>query len=1071
MATAIDFAVRSAAGGTTYSTVAGPDQTNYVQVAPGDTISLNLSRESILSYQNVEGDLVMELADGRTIVLVDYFDAGGAIPQQLFLSSNGELSEVLLQDNGQGVLFADYGPVSTGGMDKWSPLDGLRFADADGVVDGAAVSNEPAGMGIFAPALLGAGAGGAGLGAAALVGGGLIATGLAAGGGSGNGGTDDGDDGTDGGTRPAPTVNGTGTTTTLTTNTASPEIDVTGTGVSGDRVTVTVGGKTETTTVGTDGKWSVVFDSTELPADGDYTAKVVVLTTSGATVNLTGPGYVIDMTPPDLDVTAGLQSTGDVENLAEYADGITLNGTAEAGSQVSVTISGVTHSVTANASGAWSVNFTQTEIAGGERSLAVVMTATDIHGNVTTLNDTLVLDTIPNALTYNRVTADNTISSSEIGSPIVLTGSSTAGATVTITLGGVSRTVTAGADGAWSASWAAGTLAAGEYDATATAVTVDAAGNTTTSSHTFRVDTVSAVAFSGSVAGDNMVNAAEAAAGVTLTGTSQAGSTVTVIWSGRTIAATVAADGSWSAFFPSSAISTGTYGTSATVVAMDAFGNTSSATRAIAVDTQMSAAFNATQMTDNAINAAERTAGVTLTGTAEAGSTVRVTFMGVTRTVTATGGAWSAAFTAAEIPAGTYSATASIVARDLAGNEVSSSKSVYVDTEVAVARSTLSTGADNILNAAEAASGLTVTGSGEVGATISVRLGSGAAITTTVGANGTWSATIPAAQIPAGENTRTLAITATDAYGNTQTVTETVNIDTTVRNFVPSSATITSDGALNAAETLAGLTMSGTAEPGSTITLTLSTGGSHTVISDAKGHWTTTFTSAELPTGEGTASVTVVATDLAGNHSTFTQNFVYDTVAPETPEVTAIGKDASGLYEISTAESADAYSFHRVDATGAATELTGVVETNRPTRHWDTFDLGTSVPDGSYLVIDTADAAGNQTSTLFISNNTNSVTVDLTREGLTGFDLSAVDLTQAPQAHLTITENQLLSLTGNDHTLTIKGDDQDQVTMVGATQVGAPVTDSDGQTYAIYALGTHGGLVRVDDDIIVRTTI
>ena len=73
MSMAIDFAVRNVAGGTTYGQVSGPDQGNFIQTGAGDSISLNLRPESILSYRNVDNDLLIELADGRTILLADYF--------------------------------------------------------------------------------------------------------------------------------------------------------------------------------------------------------------------------------------------------------------------------------------------------------------------------------------------------------------------------------------------------------------------------------------------------------------------------------------------------------------------------------------------------------------------------------------------------------------------------------------------------------------------------------------------------------------------------------------------------------------------------------------------------------------------------------------------------------------------------------------------------------------------------------------------------------------------------------------------------------------------------------------
>ena len=58
------------------------------------------------------------------------------------------------------------------------------------------------------------------------------------------------------------------------------------------------------------------------------------------------------------------------------------------------------------------------------------------------------------------------------------------------------------------------------------------------------------------------------------------------------------------------------------------------------------------------------------------------------------------------------------------------------------------------------------------------------------------------------------------------------------------------------------MTASGTAEPGTTVTVTWPDGSTATVMADGSGNW-----SAELPGPQGSGPVTVVATDPAGNTS------------------------------------------------------------------------------------------------------------------------------------------------------------------------------------------------------------
>ena len=1055
MVSAIQFAVRDLAGGVQHGTVAGATQGNFIQVGSGDSVSLNLARSSVIGYEQQGKDLLIKLADGQTVVLSSYFNEAPGDTNHLYLSSEGQLTEVLVNDTGNGALFADYGPVQ--GWDKWSPLDDLRFADAGAIDPMSIASNEPAGMAPFVPALLG-GFGGVGT-AAAVAGGAAVIAGVGGGGSK----------------HIAPTVDPQAVTT-VTTNTVDPHLVVSGTGQAGEKVVVTIGGKTQETTIGTDGKWAVSFPATGLPADGNHHATVVVTDAKGGLTNLSGPDFVLDLTPPDVSVTHGTKSTGDVENLQEYQNGVSIDGKGEAGASIKVQIGDHTHTTTVAANGTWSVTFSTSEIAAGEYEIPVKITATDTLGNQTIKTETLVIDTVPNPITFNAVTSDNLVNLTESQTGLVVTGTSAAGATMTITLQGVTQTATVGADGKWSVPYPAGTLPGGEYGASLTATTTDAAGNASTASHSFQVDTLTSVGFTGTVAGDNIINASEAAGGVQLMGTAQAGSTVNVAFNGTTLAATVAANGTWTVTFPSSAIPAGTYSSTATVTATDAAGNTASATRTIAIDTQTAVAIDATQAGDNAISGVEAQAGVTLTGTAEAGATVKVTFEGATHTVTAgSNGTWSSNFTTAEIGTGTRNSTVSVTSTDLAGNTASDTHAIKIDTEVnPFTRVSLSTGADNVLNKTEAASGLTVTGQVEPGSTVTVHFGNGQDRSATVSANGIWSITIPAGDIPAGENSVTLTAVARDAVGNVSTLTEQVAVDTIVRNFAMTSGKIGGDGILNGAEVTAGLNLSGTGEPGSTLVVHMANGAEKSVTIGTNGLWNVTFSAAELPHGEVNSSVTFTATDKAGNTASFSQDFKVDTVAPMDPRITNDAGSDNSISGIATQATANAYDFHAVAANGATTHLTVTAHFDAPVSvngsnvasEWDFFS--NPVPDGSYLVISDTDTAGNQSSTLYIRSTTGETTVDLSRSGLSEFDFGTIDLS-ASHSTLSLSESQIMALTGSDHSMAIKGGADDTVHLAGGTIAGHETIN--GESYTLYTLGTNGANVLIDDDIHTTTNI
>jgi hypothetical protein len=1077
MSVAIDFAVRGAAGGISKGSVSG-DQGNFIQVGAGDSISLNTSQASVLSYRRIGADLVVELADGQLITLANYFDTPAGIENHLYLSSDGQVTEVMLTEGTDGVIYADYGQVM--GWDKWSPLDDLRFMGPDQIVDAGLVANEEAGMGIFMPGLVGMGAGGAGIAAAAVVGGGL------AGGGGGGGGGGDGDG--DGLVDPA--VNGTGTSTTVTTNTADTSLTVTGTGEPGDTVTVTIGTRVGTGTIGADNRWSVTFD--DLPADGNHTASAVFTHTDGTTTTLPGPSYIIDMTPPAVD----MDDQGTV-NLAEYdaANGVNLTGTAEPGAAISVVIDGHTRTTAADATtGVWTVSFTDAQVLGGnDVDRTVTITATDALGNRSVITETLNLDTVPNPLAIGAVAGNDIVSDSEIGSALTVGGTTAPNASVTLSIAGVSPdvTVVANASGVWTHTYATNPFPAATTDAgytrVITATTTDAAGNASSTTHSVAIDTETSVNFTaGTIAVDNVVNRAEAGGPITLTGKAEAGSTLVMVsWAGATVPATVDAAGNWTVTFAANtATGVDSGNQTVTVTSTDAAGNTATATRALNVDLDTTVTLQSTPVgADNVLSGGERSAGLTLTGTAEAGSTVWVTLNGTTREVTAPGGTWTATFATSELPSGESSGTQAItvMSRDAAGN-TSSTVTHTIGVDTLVNRFTedaidLGSSTPTTLNASERSAGVLIGGEVEAGSSVTLTIGLWShTIPGSATMGGTWSYTVPAAAFPEGPNaSATVVAVATDAYGNTSSpISSTIAIDTVVTGFSAAdislgSAVGTSSGFLSAAEVLSGLPVSGRAEAFSTINVTVgnATTGTHTIstTADASGNWSVNFTAAQLPRGEiSDVPVTVTARDPAGNTAVQAVSFDLDTVAPTAPVVRGILKLDDTLDMVVLPTSTETYDFFRVDTTGAATSV-AASETSGATT--DRFTLTPGVPDGSYLVIRNDDAAGNEGSTLFLANNAGVANVELSREGLQGFDLTLIDLSQVG-ATLSITEAQLRAVTGPDATLTIRGEGDDTVTLNGVTAVRENQIVN-GQLYDIYTLGSGATLLLEDD--VARTVI
>ncbi|WP_022703603.1 Ig-like domain repeat protein [Pseudorhodobacter ferrugineus] len=1063
MVRAIDFAVRTSAGNVVRGAVSGDGGSEFLQIGSGESVSLNLPQSSVVAYERQGTDLILKLSDDRSITLSGYFESAAGEDNKLYLSSNGEVTEVFLTDGGDGAMYANYGPVDT--WNKYSNVDDLRFTDDGTLLAAEGYADDEVGMGMFAPALLGLGGGG--LGTAAAIAGGAAVIGGGIGGGGGGG----------GGSRTPPAVDNALDSKDISTNTPDKAVTVTGTGEPGEKVEVKVGDKTQTTTIKDDGTWETKFEGGNFPGDGKFEAEVNVTDKDGKTETLDGPEFVIDLTPPVVTATEGTVAAGDIENLAEYADGVTIKGEGESGATVSVVVNGHTQSTTIR-DGKWEVTFTQSQIPAGDNTFPAIITATDPMGNKTVITESIRVDTIPHPLSFNTTAGDDTINLVESGGQVVVTGSSTAGAMVSVTMGGTLKEVKTGTDGKWEVRYDAGTFTADGTNVTLTARTVDAAGNPSETTQTLKIDTSTNVSFDTTpkLAGDGIINGDEAKSDVLITGKSEAGTkSVSVTWNNTTVPAEVSANGDWTVKFPSASIPAS--GTSTAIVnSVDAYGNAGRNERTITVDRETTVSIDANQAGgDNIIMSTEANAGVTITGRAEAGAKVEVSFQGKpAHTVYANdAGVWSSKFESSEITRGTFTngpnTQVSVKSTDLAGNTDTKTHTIAIDTEVTNFDLTeMSTGDDGVLNNIEARSGLTVSGTVEVGAqSVMVTFGTFGTYPATVNPTaGTWRVTIPAGVIPAGETTVELTAVAKDKLGNISPPhTENVEIDRIVTPFTRGgSGLIGGDGTLNAVEVASGLDLAGTGEPKSTMVVRLPSGAFQEVHIDDSGTWSVRFEANQLPRGNNVSMrITFEATDKAGNFTSFDETVKIDTVAPDAPEVTDILKSTSGAKGLSGVfldETIDTnFSFHRVGANGSDTPLN--LKTGSLGSDFARFDNAT-VPEGDYLVINHHDAAGNDSATLLVTNNTGSISVDLNNAAFKNFDFTSLDLTLAP-TNMTISAEKLIAMTGPDNTLMVKGGADDQITLQGGSLAADQGSSPSG--YLLYHLGDNAASIYLDDDI------
>ncbi|MFU1477227.1 Ig-like domain-containing protein [Roseovarius sp. C7] len=1062
---AIDFVTRTSAGAAQYGSISENENMMTLRAEPGQELSLNLRQSEIGGYARNGGDLHITLADGRVIVLEEYFGADGVPDSRLFISADGYLNEVSLVDGGDGALYAQYGPTEQWG--KWSPSEELIFLDEDERV-AAIVGPEDESVSMLGAAALMGGSGlftAAGVGAAAVAASTLLP-------GDGNGGG--------GGGRITPSVDQEGPIV-LGGDEVGPETDtvtITGRAEPGSTVTVTVGDKTVETISDDEGNWQAEFTGDSFPSDGSHGADVTVVEPDGTTSDLAGPEVVIDTTPPETAVTEGTETSGEIFNAEEYGQGIEIAGTGEPGATVSVTIEGITRETVVTEGGSWSVTYEAGSLPEGEYTSAVTVVSQDAMGNSTTVTESVVIDTVANAVSIStsQIEGDGTINHAEEADGVTIVGTATPGAVVVVSVQGQEQTVTAGGDGSWSVTYAAGTLPQGTYDAEITATSTDVAGNVNTTTGTVHVDTrVDNFAITSESGGaDNVINAAEAQSGLVVTGTSEPGSTVVLQLGDHEVSTVAGADGSWSATFAASQITQGTYTTTMTATATDLAGNTRVQTQSVTVDTEAGLlTLNADQIGgDGTINHSEAQAGVQVTGRADPGATVTVTLDGVAhQTVAGANGVWTTTYASHEITEGVHDPVVTATTTDAAGNSTSVTDTVHVDTRVdnlsmsGGGFAATSHGHD-VINSDVAASGFDLTGTVEPGSTVFVTI-NGVRVEADVDASGNWVASFGPGAIAGGEYDAALAIDVMDAAGNTQSITDTVRVDTLV-NTLDKDGPVEGDNVVNASEASDGVTLTGQVEPGSTVSVDVF-GERYDAVVDASGAWTLDIPAGDIPQTEDSFAMVVTATDAAGNTSRIDDSLVIDTTVPDQPDVVGYFRDHSGNRNTTIETTDEDIAIHRVDEPGGAQEM-NLYEAkdaflNELTYHFlDGAGAPQSIPDGSELVITGTDAAGNANSTYLVLDEAGATTVDLGGSNVDGFNIETVDLRFSDQTELTITAEMLEGLSENSDTLLVRGGTDDTLTISGATKTGTSTETVGGESHSVYTFD-NGSSIIVDDDI------
>ncbi|EPS1755796.1 Ig-like domain-containing protein [Pseudomonas aeruginosa] len=762
--TPIDQSISSAAA------VEVPEN-GILKLSQSSNVALDVAPESVAGYSKSGSDLIVQLKTGESVRIANFY-AEGQPSSQLFLADKDKLVAVDLPP-----VAAD-GPLMAGYIPQES-LAGFESLTGAGVLGG---------MSAGTALLVGAAAIGAG-----------VAISNSSGGGGGGGSSVPPD------TTPPKAASGL--------KIAPDGSSISGQAEAGASVGIDTNG---------DGKpdLTVIAD-----ANGNFTAPLNPPLTNGQTVTVVVTDPAGNASPPAQVTAPDTTAPAPATDVQVAPDGSSVTGKAEPGSTVGVDTDGDGQpdtTVVVGPGGSFEVPLNP-PLTNGETVTVIV---TDPAGNNSTPVTVEAPDTTaPAPATDVQVAPD--------GSSV--TGNAEPGATVGVDTDGDGQpdtTVVVGPDGNFEVPLNP-PLTNGE---TVTVIVTDPAGNSSTPVTAEAPDFPDAP----------QVNASN---GSVLSGTAEAGVTI-VITDGNSnpIGQTSAdANGNWS-FTPGSQLPDGTV---VNVVARDAAGNSSPAT-SITVDGVAPSA-----------PVVEPSNGSELSGTAEPGSSVTLTDGNgnpIGQTTADANGNWS--FTpSTPLPDGTV---VNVVARDAAGNS-SPPASVTVD---AVAPATPTVDPSN---------GTTLSGTAEPGSSVTLTDGNGNPIgQVTADGSGNWTYT-PSTPIANGT---VVNVVAQDAAGNSSP-----GASVTVDSQAPAAPVVNPSN---------GTTLSGTAEPGATVTLTDGNGNPiGQVTADGSGNWS--FTPG-TPLANGTV-VNATATDPTGNTSAPASTTV-DSVAPAAPVVNpSNGAEISGTAE------------------------------------------------------------------------------------------------------------------------------------------------------------------------------
>jgi hypothetical protein len=647
------------------------------------------------------------------------------------------------------------------------------------------------------------------------------------------------------------------------------------------------------------GAWSTAPIDVSRLANGTYAVNASVTDAAGNPAQAAVRNLTVALEAPAISI--GVVAGDDVLNIVEAGQPLTLSGTAANiadDTAITVRFNGVDYAGTVVA-GSWSVTVPAISLAGLTHGASYTVIASAAGATASRVVST---DLRAPTITVNTVAGDNLINIAEKAAGFVVSGTASAGAEVTLQLGSLARSFTAGADGTWSYRFEPADVSGfvqGNYVLAASAR--DAAGNVgTAAQRTIGFDLTAPAAATVALVEDSGASATDAL-------TRNGKLSVTGVEQGASVSYSTDGGVTWAASFtPVEGLN------NVKVRVSDAAGNRAVTDFSFTLDTA-TAAPRVALVTDSGASASD---GITDVGTlnvsgGEASALVEYSLDG--------GNSWSGSFA----PVVGVNAV-QVRATDLAGNQATTSFTFTLDIStaapvVSLATDSGSSNADRITN----------------DGTLSIDAEAGASLAYSIDGGVSWSDSVSAV-----EGANAVRVRATDLAGNQATSDFSFTLDTTA----PAQPVIDSAALTNLAEPA----LSGTAEVGSTVEVSVG-GAVYKLAADAQGGWsvdlaTATPITGTLVLGDGSYTVSVTATDAAGNESdAATQTLVIDTLAPTVPSITSLAQAGIDFPVISGI--AEAGSTVSLSIGGALFSVAADAQST-----WS-VDLATAIPSSGTLVL------------------------------------------------------------------------------------------------------------------------